>query len=73
MDGLAEQREDRSVPHLELTDAELATATTACRATAYAEEKRARALENQALRRPIEEAARQFERLAAKLEAARNN
>lgn len=56
---------------IDLTDAELATAATACRAMAYQEEKRAKAMENPATRGPIEAAARNFGRLAEKLERAR--
>ena len=55
---------------LDLADAELATAAMACRAMAHQEEKRAKAMENPATRGPIDAAARNFERLAAKLEAA---
>ena len=56
---------------LDLTDAELATATTACRAMAYQEGERAKAMENPSLRGPIENAARRYAALAEKLEAAR--
>jgi len=55
---------------LELTDAELATAATACRAMAYQEGKRAEAMENPTTRGPIEAASQRYERLAEKLEAA---
>lgn len=68
--GPAEPAQDRPML-LELSDAELATAATACRAMAYQEEKRAKAMENPSTRGPIERAARSFERLAEKLEAAR--
>ena len=57
---------------LELSDAELATAATACRAMAYQEEKRGKAMENPGTRGPIEAAARDFERLAEKLELFRS-
>ena len=56
---------------LELSDAELATAATACRAMAYQEEKRAKAMENPTTRGPIEAAAQRYASLAEKLEAAR--
>jgi hypothetical protein len=47
----------RAMP-LDLTDAELATAATACRAMAYQEGKRAEAMENPGMRGPIETMAR---------------
>jgi len=56
---------------LDLTDAELATAATACRAMAYQEGERAKKMENPGMRGPIENAAKRFASLAAKLEAAR--
>ena len=56
---------------LELTDAELATAASACRAMAYQEGKRAEAVENPTTRGPLEAAAQRYARLAEKLEAAR--
>ena len=56
---------------LELTDAELATAATACRAMAHQEGKRAHALENPTTRGPIEAASQRYARLAEKLEAVR--
>jgi hypothetical protein len=56
---------------LELTDAELATAATACRTMAYQEGERAKKMENPSLRGPIEHTAQRFARLAEKLEAAR--
>jgi hypothetical protein len=56
---------------LELTDAELATAATACRAMAYQEGERAKKMENPGMRGPIERAAQRFAALAAKFEAAR--
>ena len=56
---------------LDLTDAELATAATACRAMAYQEGERARKLENPSLRPPLKANAQRFAALAEKLEAAR--
>jgi len=56
---------------LDLTDAELATAATACRAMAYQEGKRAREMENPTMRGPLENNAKRFAALAEKLEAAR--
>ena len=56
---------------LDLTDAELATAATACRAMAFQEGERAKKMENPGMRGPIENAARRYEALAAKFEAAR--
>jgi len=56
---------------LELTDAELATAATACRAMAYQEGKRAREMENPTMRGPIQHAAERYARLAERLEATR--
>jgi hypothetical protein len=58
---------------LELTDAELATAATACRAMAYQEGDRAKKLENPSMRGPIENTARRFAALAEKLETARKH
>jgi len=62
----------RGVP-LNLTDAELATAATACRALAYQEAERAKNMENPTTRGPIESAAQRYAALAAKLEAARRS
>lgn len=56
---------------LELTDAELATAATACRAIAYQAAKRAEGMENPTTRGPVEQSAQRYARLAEKLEAAR--
>jgi hypothetical protein len=56
---------------VDLTDAELATAATACRAMAYQEGKRAKEMENPTVRGPIEQTAQRFAALAVKLEAAR--
>jgi hypothetical protein len=56
---------------LDLTDAELATAATACRALAYQEGERAKKMENPTLRGPLENNARRYAALAQRLEAAR--
>jgi hypothetical protein len=56
---------------LDLTDAELATAATACRAMAYQEGKRAKEMENPTVRGPFETIAPRYAALAVKLEAAR--
>jgi len=56
---------------LDLTDGELATAATACRAMAYQEGERASNMENPGMRAPIENAAQRFATLAEKFEAAR--
>jgi hypothetical protein len=56
---------------VDLTDEELATAATACRAMAYQEGERAKKLENPGMRGPIERTAQRFAALAAKFEAAR--
>ena len=56
---------------LDLSDAELSTAATACRAMAYQEGERAKAMSNPDMRRPIENSAQRFARLAARFEAAR--
>jgi hypothetical protein len=56
---------------LDLTDAELATAATACRALAYQEGERVKRMENPTTRAPIENAAKRYAALAQKLEAAR--
>jgi hypothetical protein len=56
---------------LDLTDSELATAATACRALAYQEGERAKKMENPTTRGPIESAAQRYAALAARLEAAR--
>lgn len=58
---------------LYLSDAELATAATACRALAYQEGERAKKMENPTTRGPIETAAHRYAALAAKLEAARKS
>jgi hypothetical protein len=56
---------------LDLSDAELATAATACRAMAYQEGERAKKMENPTLRGPIEHAAKRYAQLVEKFEAAR--
>jgi hypothetical protein len=56
---------------LDLSDAELATAATACRAIAYQEGERAKKLENPTIRGPLEANAKRYAVLAQKLEAAR--
>jgi hypothetical protein len=56
---------------LDLTDEELSTAATACRAMAFQEGERARKMENPSMRGPIENAAERFGALAAKFEAVR--
>jgi hypothetical protein len=56
---------------LDLTDAELATAATACRELAYQEGKRAKTPANPTLRGPLEHNARRYAALAHKLESAR--
>jgi hypothetical protein len=50
---------------IDLTDAELATAATACRAMAYQEGERAKKMENPTMRGPIESAAQRYAALAA--------
>jgi hypothetical protein len=60
----------RAMP-LDLSDAELSTAATACRALAYQEGERAKKLENPSMRGPIENTAKRFAALAERLEAAR--
>jgi hypothetical protein len=56
---------------IDLTDAELVTAATACRAMAYQEGERAKKMENPTMRGPLEANAKRFAVLAEKLEAAR--
>jgi hypothetical protein len=56
---------------LDLTNAELATAATACRAMVYQEGERAKKMENPTMRGPLESNAKRFAALAEKLEAAR--
>jgi len=71
MDATVKQRDDRLML-LDLTDTELATAATACRAMAYQESERAKTMENPTLRGPLETNSRRFAALAEKFEAARN-
>jgi hypothetical protein len=68
MDATVKQRDDML---LDLTDAELATATTACRAMAYQEGERAKKTENPSLRPPLETNSKRYAALAEKFEAAR--
>jgi len=56
---------------LDLTDSELATAATACRAMAYQESERVTKIENPTVRGPLESNAKRYAALAEKLEAAR--
>jgi len=56
---------------LDLTDAELTTAATACRAMAYQEGERAKKMENPTMRGPLESNAKRYSALAEKLETAR--
>jgi hypothetical protein len=70
MDARARWRDDAHMP-LELCDAELATAATACRAMAFQEGERARKMENPSMRGPVEKAAKRYEALAEKFERAR--
>ena len=70
MDARSRWRDDAHMP-LDLNDAELATAATACRAMAYQESERAKRLENPGMRGPIKNAAKRYAALAAKFEAAR--
>jgi hypothetical protein len=58
---------------LDLTDAEPATAASACRALAYQEGERARKMESPTTRGPVESAAQRYAALAVKLEAARSS
>jgi hypothetical protein len=62
--------DDAHMP-LDLTDAELATAATACRAMAYQEGERAKKMENPGMRAPIENTAKRYAELAERLEGAR--
>jgi len=70
MDAPARWRDDAHML-LDLTDEELATAASACRAMAHQEGQRATAMENPGMRGPIESAAKRFAALAEKLEGAR--
>ena len=49
---------------LDLTDTELATAATACRAMAYQDGERAKKMENPSLRPPLETNSKRFAALA---------
>ena len=69
MDARAKRRHDSYMP-LDLTDAELATAPTACRAMAYQEGERAKKLENPTVRGPLANNARRLVALAEKFGAA---
>ena len=64
------QRQNQRTP-LDLTDAELATAATACRAMAYQEGERAKKMENPTMRGPLETNSKRYAALVQKLEAAR--
>jgi hypothetical protein len=70
MDARRRWRDDARMP-LDLTDVELSTAATACRAMAYQEAERAKKMENPGMRGPVENAAARYAALAEKLEAAR--
>jgi hypothetical protein len=56
---------------LDLSATELETAARACRAMAYQEGERAKAMENPTVRAPIEDAARRYAALVVKFETAR--
>ena len=56
---------------LELSDQELATAATACRAMAYQESERAKKMENPTMRGPLQVTPQRYAQLAEKLEAER--
>jgi hypothetical protein len=58
---------------LDLTDAELATAATACRAMAYQEGERAKKMENPTMRPPLESNSRRYAALAEKFELLRSS
>jgi hypothetical protein len=70
MDARSRWRDHTHMP-LDLTDEELATATTACRAMAYQEGERARKMENPTTRGPVENTAKRYAQLVEKFEAAR--
>jgi hypothetical protein len=57
---------------LDLTDAELATAATACRAMAYREGRRAKELDNPTVRGPIEANSKPPWRRSSKRRASAN-
>jgi hypothetical protein len=50
MDSRARRRDHARMPPLDLTDAELATAATACRAMSFQEAERAKSMENPGMR-----------------------
>jgi hypothetical protein len=56
---------------VELSDTQLATAATACRALAFQERERARTMGNPTLRGPLETNAKRYTILAEKFEPAR--
>jgi hypothetical protein len=58
------------LPVLHLTEDEVATAATACRAMAHQERQRAKKLENPTVREPDEASAHRYAALAEKIEAA---
>src|SRR5215472_2807791 len=68
MDAHGDAAAESAAMPLDLTDAELATAATACRAMAYQEGKRAEAMENPTMRGPFEANARRYAALAEKME-----
>jgi hypothetical protein len=70
MDARTRRRDDARMP-LDLTDAELATAATACRALGYQERERVKKMENPPTRGPIESTAKRAAALAHKFERAR--
>ena len=71
MDSRARRRDHARMPPLDLTDAELATTATACRAMSFQEAERAKSMENPGMRGPIERTAQRFAAPAEKFEAAR--
>jgi hypothetical protein len=64
---------ERPACHFDLTDTELATAATACRATAHRVGKRATEMENSTARPPLEPNSKRYATLAEKLEAVRRH
>ena len=64
-------RRQNAAMGLDLTDAELAVAATACRALAFQEELRARAIANPSVRAPVIASAERYAALAIKIEAGR--
>ncbi len=71
MDALVASTAESAAMLLDLTDTELATAATACRAMAYQEGERAKKIENPTMRGPLESNAQRYAALAQKFEAAR--